>query len=413
MAVSDCRIYNSTPLGSTGVGKPFFERILNPHVEKVFIHWSDWPEKRKGLFKIIDGQKKLLPDDYSWRNDYDFEQLTFPNKSQRLRSPWYDNECRREGFDPDKDAGSSMTIAQELDIDFMGSEEHFVDQLVINQAMGKTTPPQFQGRCGFDQDDLRRSWWDDSGDGPMKLWCPVAAGIPPHGKYSAGFDIGSGNASSTTSNSAVVVIDCKTKQVVARYAVNYLSPQEFAEFAVGVCHWFHGAYMVPESNGSALGNTFVKTVKDLGYGNVYFRQKSLVGMSNKKTRNIGYHNGDRGTQVLVELQQAVKDHVLSIKDKMILTEMSEYRYGKDGKVEHRGSLNSDLVTDKNLTHGDVAIACALAWHGVNDRPSGKPSSGANVVQTRPSYECIGNRFAEHEANDRRKSKGREKDFGGW
>ena len=96
---SPCRIAVSTPFGAGG---QFFKLVTEGRVKKKTFHWSRHPEKGQGLSCLWpppnDGDRESLGE--RWR------------PKVVLRSPWYDKECSRR---------TKTEVAQELDIDYLGS----------------------------------------------------------------------------------------------------------------------------------------------------------------------------------------------------------------------------------------------------------------------------------------------------
>jgi len=114
---TNSRIFNSTPQGT---GNAYYQH-RKTGVRRLRFHWSVHPEKNIGLYETdIDGELRVL-DTGGYRADYT------PILDGKLRSPWYDRECKR--------ATSSREIAQELDIDYLGSGDQFFSSDVIARAV--------------------------------------------------------------------------------------------------------------------------------------------------------------------------------------------------------------------------------------------------------------------------------------
>lgn len=384
--VTKCRIFNSTPNGRFGIGEPFYKRIRDQRTKRIFMHWSQHPEKSSGLYKLDqDGNRKELdPDTYNWEDDYDFETLQFIGEN-KPRSPWYDEQCDR--------AQSKTEIAQELDIDFLGSSERFADDEVMLRVRDTfCQEPETRGRLAIDSEDLTARWTNQK-VGSFRIWAALEGGIrPPHGAYSVGVDISAGTGGAYSSESAIVIWNSITKKQVASFATNMVRPEPFAAYVVGVCKWFHDAYMVPEINGP-LGTTFMNRVKALGYWNIYVREVKDV-IHNEKTRKIGYVNTDRGAEILGRLQEAMARKQCEVHDKRIVDQFLEYEW-KNGKLVHAGAESSQSESDKGLTHGDIAIAAACGWLGVTS----KPVSLRPTEELKPEFGTVGYRFRMQELED--------------
>lgn len=387
--VSNCRIYNSTPKGQSGKGGEFYLRCQNPATTKVFIHWSEHPFKSRGLYKKVDGEKILLPEDYRWQDDYDFKQLTF-HGDNRPRSVWYDKECDR--------SNSVAEVEQELDIGFLGSSEKFLDMAMLIAHRNKNcVDPYFSGHLSVDPDDFEAGW-SDAPDGPFKLWVEFDGDQPIASSYTAGVDIGAGTGGEYSSHSAIVVFENATGKQVARFATRDMKPPMFARYCIGVCKWFHDAFMVPESNGST-GAEFVREVAACGYYRMYRRTQSLLG-SEKTTKKYGYQNQDKGGSLFTRLQDAMMLGKCTILDELIIDELLEYDI-KDGKPHHTKAATNQSEADKGFTHGDMAIAAACGWEGIRFRSRGKTdTTEQNAPNETPSWDCPYNRFKARMASAR-------------
>jgi len=381
--VTKSRIFNSTPNGRFGVGEPFYKRVRDGRTKRIFLHWSEHPDKSKGLYRIDKNGRKhaLNPQTYDWTKDYDFETLSFQG-DRKPRSTWYDEQCNR--------AQSKKEIAQELDIDFLGSSERFADEEVILRVRDEDCEdPISTGRLAIDSEDLSARW-TNAANGPFKCWFEMAEGRrPPLGTYAAGIDISAGTGGNYSSESAIVFWNTLTKEQVASFAINTVKPEPFAAFAVGACKWFHNAHMVPEVNGP-LGQTFMNRVKELGYWNVYVRKSKDV-IFDQFTKKVGYVNQDAGAEILGRLQEAMARNECRVRDRRIVDQFLEYEW-KAGRLVHAGAETSDSESDKGKTHGDIAIASACGWLGVTT----KPGVIAQQPDATPEFGTVGWRFKEQE-----------------
>lgn len=378
--VTNCRMYNSTPNGRKGTGEGFYRQVRNPHVRRVFMHWTEHPLKNHGLYKLVDGNRvELDPATYRWQDDYDFDQLTFREKA---RSEWYDEQCKRE-FSP-------RNIATNLDLDFVGSTERFADEgLVSLHRTAHAQEPKHVGNLVYDEGTYEATW-SERQDGRMRLWCEIdSTGLPPMGRYVLGVDVCRGSAGAYSSNTALVVLNMDTGEQVMRYAFNRIRPEETARLAYAVCLWFHEALLVTEIPGP--GMDMLKEMETFYYWNMYRRRSEATLRPDKPSDSIGYANRDRGTAILSALQDAMTLNHVVIHDTMILDELLEYEYGADGKVDHSGSKASSAHSDAPGSHGDAAIACALAWEGIkssNRIPKGKRQELQEPPRKEVPYGCL-------------------------
>ncbi len=128
-AVTDCRVFVSTPAGTSGV---YYEIMHQPSsMLKIVMDWRDNPTKNRGLYQFKDGVpvaidpvNNPLPSNYS---PPDEEILTLFSQLRakgfrlegKTRSPWYDYECNRAAATP-------QSIAQEQDRDYGGRDVSYL-----------------------------------------------------------------------------------------------------------------------------------------------------------------------------------------------------------------------------------------------------------------------------------------------
>jgi hypothetical protein len=391
--VTNCRIFNSTPNGRFGIGEPFYKKIANPDTKKIFLHWSEHPTKSRGLYYLDEKkQKHRYEDGWNWRQEYDFGLLTFTGRAPR--SDWYDEQVKREDHNLRK-------IAQECDINFVGSGMSFVSGETITRMIAKhAVKPTTWGRLLVDPEELTANWQASDGpveDAPFKLFMDLVEGRPPLGEYSIGADIAGGSGGAASSNSTLVATNKQTKRVVLTFAMRTISPIQFARMSVGVCRWLHDALLVPETNG--LGGAFLKEVTDIGYWNLSRRTVEAIGFR-EETEKVGYKNNDRGTELLTALVDGMETERVIITDEAILRELGQYVWDADGKIFHAGAKETDAAGDRGTAHGDRAIAAGCSYLGLKSLGELTPDA-APAKET--SRNCPAARFAAQEAKQRAKT----------
>lgn len=380
------RILNSTPNGTAGCGKAFFEQCKNEHQLRIFMHWTLHPVKREGLYKIINGERvDLDPAKYRWEDDYDFTQMRFkPGEKHRPRSDWYDNECKRET--------NTANAAQELDLDFLGSVAKFVDLEAIAAARDECKPAIHIGKFHVDPETATGKWETSIG-GDLELWCPledkivtqehsrdqVKIKVPPKASYVVGVDISMGVATQESSESSIVVWNSDTREQVALLTSTSTPPERWAIVAIAICRWFHNAYLIPEANGP--GGRFIREVISRNYSNIHRRKVAMV-ISQQITEKAGYANQDGGEEILGLLSRAISYKVAKVNAVKILDQMTEYDI-VNGKVVHTRSQSGTSDSDKGKAHGDSAIGCAVGWFAVEELP--KQGKGGVKTSSKPKF----------------------------
>lgn len=244
---TNCRIFNSTPKGTGNA----YHDIRQTEIQKLRLHWSAHPLKAAGLYTTDeDGNLKVL-DPEGYPADYT------PILDGKLRSPWYDGECKR--------AASAQEIAQELDIDYQGSGYQFFRDDAVQQAIRQfSRPPMYIGDLEHDATTGEPIRFREDDHGHLRLWCLLNKDNEPpkDHRYIVGGDVSAGTGSS---NSTLCVWDEATAEKVAEYANPYIRPEALAYQAVALAQWFGNALLIWEANGP--GRQFGSRVVDLDYGN--------------------------------------------------------------------------------------------------------------------------------------------------
>lgn len=398
-----CRIMGSTPFGPDGI----YYKIMTGESDmtKITLHWSDNPTRRIGAYKILIGPSNqrtlVLIDRNYWvteanRNgheevDHDnldqYAQQVVDSKTNvfgyefmiegefvqndRIRSPWYDKECRRPGATP-------KSIAQELDMDFGGSSSRHFDFNLLDRLERDAPAPQVRGDLIYrpmvnHYSDLKSPKFRVTGTGRTLLWFqPDIHGRPPAvRRYVVSCDIASGTGGIKSSNSTVCVLNEATGEQVAAYASPDIFPNDFADFAVALCHWFVGhsgqpARLIWEANGPP-GTIFGNRVKDLEYPHVYFRSGSPEAFITRETKNLGWWSNNKTRAALFgEFERGLSTGELVIRDKTCLHEAKFYMNMPGGKIEHIAASSEEDPAGAGESHGDRVIACALAWWWARD-----------------------------------------------
>lgn len=361
---SDCRIFNSTPQGAHN---GFFEVVHNTSAHNIRLHWSVHPVKAEGLYRTgVDGRVELLdsfrgmvvftkkghekksvmfPDDYPFRLD------------GKLRSPWYDSQCNR--------CVSEKEIAQELDIDFVGSDFLFFDSEYIDVLRKKCArEPDLVGDLEYYAETCEPKRFVENPKGKLKLWIPLTGDgrIAADRKFVTGSDVSAGTGAS---NSVTSVVDVLTGEKVAVWADANTLPDPFSAQSIAIAKFFNRAFMIWDGSGPT-GETFKKQVVRNGYGRIYYRRnEKKVGRPVSDEPGF-FINGETRTSLLQDYRQALVDSAFINHSDNGLRECLEFIHKKDGNVEHRKSINALDPSGARSAHGDEAIADALASLGVSE-----------------------------------------------
>lgn len=362
-----CRIFNSTP---QGMANAFADVVHKTAARQVRMHWSVHPEYRKGLYRVVDGQVEILDESFrgevsvtrkGWKeprtflfpDNYPFEMLG----GGKMRSPWYDNECAR--------CVSAMEIAQELDIDFLGSDYQFFDPQFIQGLIDQNCfDPLMVGNLEYDVADLEPLFFRSEEKGDLSLWIRLPGGGQTHSqfdmlsgrRFAVGADVSMGTGAS---NSVASVVDVGTGEKVAVFKSSHIEPKKFAKLCIALAKMFQNAKLIWDASGST-GRVFTKEVIELGYRKIYYRQ-SEGRIRKRMTDQPGmYLNPEDRAVLLQDYRQNLGDRVFINRSEPGMKETMQFIVQPGGKVEHSSAISSQDPTGARQAHGDEVIADALA-----------------------------------------------------
>ena len=339
---SRCRIMVSTPKGS---GNEFYEQAKNGKCKNCLsLHWTLHPLKREGLY-------------------YD--------SAGKPRSPWYDRECERLG-DPQQ-------IGQELDISYTSSDYQFFDEEILRRIRTMDVrDPVFVGRLEYDTHSYRPLRLVADPGGPLRLWInPDGNGTIPGGllgTVSCGVDIATGAADASgrgRTNSTASFGDCRTGEKFGELVINGMQPHDFAGVVVACCRMFpepefDGAYLIWEHNGP--GGVFANTVIQVcGYGRFYCRKNDESLSANVTDLPGFWSNANTKKALLGEYKRAIQTGECVVHSLRSVEEARAYVYGPSGSVYHSAALRTHDPSGARENHGDMVIADALMWKGMDGR----------------------------------------------
>lgn len=353
---SGCRIFNGT---HEGLDTAFYAICQREDWEKLQMHWSEHPDKNKGMYRYdaIAGRVKPLDPHYVYPLDYKFIMDGSPlgGPFPGLRSPWYDHMCR-EIID-------ERGIATNLDINPAGSVTSFVNAVTIRDLVDAyCRAPLWEGVLEYDRDSGEPRKLTPVPGGPLKLWIvPTAEGLIPFGFYTAGNDLSEGTGATP---SCLSIINADTGEKVLEYIDRHIKPEPFAVLVTALCRLFRtstgtGAKLCWEMVGP--GERFGRKVIEQGYGNIFYRENEGKAIYYREpSENPGwYPTAKSRTLLLGEYRAALYDRRCLNRSEAALREFCLFRYDQRGEVEYGGS-DKDL-SGAGVNHGDIVIADALAW----------------------------------------------------
>lgn len=359
-----CRGFNSTPQGANNA---FYEVCHNTAARIIRLHWSRHPEKCRGMYTTENGRVKLLDGytgkAYAWKKgEKEPKVVRFPEEypfklDGKMRSPWYDAQCAR--------CANEMEIAQELDIDFLGSDYQFFDPETVNELRKQyCRTPIYRGELEFDPETLEPKRFVDDPKGRLQVWLMLDRNnrVPEGMKFVAGADVSAGTGAS---NSVVSVVDRATGEKIAVWHDSNTLPKDFARVSVAIARFFNLAQIVPDRSGPT-GEVFVKTVAANGYGNMYFRRNEKKIGRNWTDEPGVFLNPQAKTALLEDYRDALHRHRFVNRSEAGMLECLQFIRRMDGTIEHSSASNTQDPGGARSAHGDEVIADALACLGMTD-----------------------------------------------
>ncbi len=381
-----CRIWASTP---KGIGNGFHQIISAGNIRIHRLHWSQHPIHGAGLYTADNGRLKILDEAY-WRVTTPRDILTrYPELEKRLppsdglavhtypfildgkpRSPYYDYECMQ--------CPIPKLIAQELDMDFIGSGSPFFDLDEIREYVRLfARRPLVTGEITYDV-DYENIKWAPSKEGRLQLWFQVDRyGRPAKDRrFVIGCDISAGTG---VSNSHMSVGDCRMRCKTAGFTTPNMRPERFAEYVGAVGKWFNDALIIFE--GSGVGREFGSRLRELHYPNLYYMPKK--GADGKTQSEIPgfFPNEDLKRGLLTEYGRALTTREFTNPDETAVNECQMYEWTETQGVAHVGAASAPDPSGAKKNHGDRVIGDALCWMALRrtQRPEAEDIVSRNTL----------------------------------
>lgn len=361
--VSNSRLMMSTPKGQNNA---FFRVREKGATTIIRLHWSMHPDKARGLYTSDNGQIRILQGERDPHYPY------IPDG--KLRSPWYDAQCFRR---------SPMEVAQELDIDYLGSDFIYFDAPTLDRIQRELCMPPFRrGEVRFDALSLKvypASPFTDSTDGRMLLWSHLDNTLRlPQRQWAIACDVAMG----TGASNSTMHLGCREiPELIGEMADPRTTPQDWADLAMATADWLRAGtdnwpLIIFEANGP--GRLFADRLLKRDYPNIFWRTKD--GRPNSKQTEMAgwYSTPETKLSLLGEFRRALLAGNFTIRSKPLVDELRQYVFRQGGVVEHAGRANTVDPSGAKDNHGDRAISAALLWLAIG-RESAPPIIGDKPV----------------------------------
>jgi len=363
-STSDSRFFNGT---HQGTATEFFKLTQTPEIVKFVFHWSQHPDKNKGLYRwnAVQNRPDIIDKTYEFPERYKFDTTGKPDGGPfpGLRSPWYDKKVIS--------IGSDVEAAQELDINPSGSVSQFFQPNIIRKlALEFCRRPEWEGRVDKQDNTYRlveMVGHQPDEPAPLKLWMrPDSMGRFPPATYKIACDLSQGIGKT---NSCVTIFNADIGERVGEYVNPRIYPEHLAPLVIFLCKFFvaedeQTAELIWESGGGP-GATFGLKVAELGYRRIYWNTDET---NPKRFRKLtadrpGWNPEKKAKKLILSAYRfALQSRdFLNLSD-IAMEETLLFQLSPDGNtVYHSGSLDKRDPSGAGENHGDRVIADALAW----------------------------------------------------
>lgn len=329
---SDWVLYNGT---QSLPGTAFYD--LKNKIPTLTCHWTEHPIYKKGLYrKDDDGQLEILDKDYIYPPDYKFI------LDKWTRSPWYDKQL--------KEYVHERLGHLELDMEVsFGSEKFFHVDMEKLYALTKEPYEMYDIEFSGDSENMFISKMIAKQLAPLALWTSLIGEIKPVIGNNIVFGVDVSNGTGNT-NSVASIVDKDKGEKIGEYVTHRLLPEKFADAVVTLAKLFNNAFLKWEENGP--GQIFGRRVKQLGYGRVFYRDKSdKPGWFPTK--------GSKET-LLAEYRRLLDSGDFYNPSRNSLLECEGFYLDENNNLDYSSVISIDPMTGVRTNHGDRAMADALA-----------------------------------------------------
>jgi len=316
---SNTRWFVSTPKGT---GNSFYDICHSGRTKILKFHWTQDPRKNMGMVKDEEG---------NWT------------------SPWYEGEKKRRTH--------PVEIAQELDLDFGGSDYLYFPPDLIDKLEAECRPSTKRGVIDFDEACEPFGFTELGTTGELRIWGE------DHPKDKSYYVIGVDVATGTGSSNSVAVVATADGEKVAEFVTADMRPDVFAKHVVAMCKHFKGlsdtgAFLVWEANGP--GRVFGDAVREIGYGNVYYRRNEKSIRPGQGMIPGWFSTKEEKISLLGQYRKMLGEGTFVNRSREAVRECREYVFSQAGGLVHARSRSGVDPSGARDNHGDRVIADALA-----------------------------------------------------
>lgn len=359
--VSPCLLPNSTPWGP---GTAYSQWRNSGQIEVFVLPWWEHPEK--GRARYVEQEE-----DGKWK----------------IRSPWYNHE---------ETIRSAKEMAQEIDMDHIGSGDTFFEAITIqkHKALFAREPRQNRSidfKKGTATDAIpkmllrkQRGSIRVTNIGKWRIWTNLINNRPDQSKnYIFGIDVSKGQGAS---NSVISIMCAETREKIAVFECANTPPYELARICVAAALWCGGArdslpLIIWEANGPGwdFGRQLVKIYE---YPK-YYIDRAVGTVREKRGKKYGWNSSRQKKEIVLGMYRRALAFGGYINHcEKALDEALTYIYYESGGLGPAALMEESAEARK--THGDRVIADMLCLLGVEEVPKPRFEKPSTPLRS-PAY----------------------------
>ena len=177
-----------------------------------------------------------------------------------------------------------------------------------------------------------------------------------------GIDVGEGVGQS---DSTIQVFFVDNREQCCTFASNTITPTDLGRLAVAIAKMFNNALIccVRKMHGIT---TLRAIMDDAGYKHVW-RSKIIDRTVEQAAKNYGWPGGEASSPYLFgKWVDAIQYNRVILHDLTTIEQHQQYIYDEMGRITHQALV--DMPVEVRARHGDLVVACALAFRACLDQP---------------------------------------------